>query len=720
MPETLLDKRYTLLRSLGSGGFGQTFLAEDTAEVGAPKCVVKQFKPIAQDNSFLDIARRLFFSEVEVLKKLGSCDRIPTLLNDFEEDGQFYLVQEYIEGRPLGDELTIYHRLEEAQVISLLRDVLEVLNFVHQNNVIHRDIKPSNLVRRQHDGRLVVIDFGAVKEIQTHIVQGTAKTQLTVGIATEGYGPSEQLAGKPRFNSDIYALGMTAIQALTGLHPSQMPSHPTTGEVIWRDRANVSPWLADILDKMVRYHFNQRFQSVQEVLDALDQTALIHPTDMQSGLWTDETQLPPSQIGSLSTVITGSQPNQSASGDISRSPSRRKLAPAALVIGAIGLLTTGLVGGLRQLGALQPLELAVYDRMVQTIPDPTPDPRLLVVGITEADIQSLNRFPLSDRTYAQAIHQLQRYRPRAIGLDIYRDIPQEPGRAELLSELKAPNIIAITNLGDPITPAPPNVPSDRVGFNDAVLDADNVVRRNLLIADVADKTYFSFAFRLALLYLAPENIKLQGSPSDPQIPQLGKMILTPLNQDFGGYHNLDNPGYQIMLKYRGRTVAEQVNLSTVLKGQIKPEQVSDRVVLIGTVAPSAKDIVLTPYSPLETSSSRIPGVVVHAQMLSQFLTGALKGNTTIWSWVEWQELLWIGGWALLSGLVSWQVIRRPGLIILAQSGLFIGAITIGFVCFTQNGWIPIAGAVLAIFTAGSLVMVYQLFISAKYSFSQKA
>jgi CHASE2 domain-containing sensor protein len=217
-----------------------------------------------------------------------------------------------------------------------------------------------------------------------------------------------------------------------------------------------------------------------------------------------------------------------------------------------------------------------------------------------------------------------------------------------------------------------------------------------------------------LLYLAPEKIQLQGSPQEPQIPKLGKTELPPLDANFGGYQNLDNQAYQIMLKYRGRNVAEQVSLGAVLRGELKPEQVKDKVVLIGTVAPSAKDIVLTPYSPLETASSRIPGVVVHAQMLSQFLTGALKGNAIVWDWADWQELLWIGGSALLSGLVSWQVNRRPGLTIVGESGLFMGAIAIGFFCFTQNGWIPIAAPILAIFTAGGLVMIYRLFIATKH------
>ncbi|HEY9654648.1 MAG TPA: protein kinase, partial [Crinalium sp.] len=169
MMGTLLNRRFRIIQVLGSGGFGQTYVAEDILQPDRPQCVIKHFKPAYQEQGFLQIARRLFATEVETLRKLGSHDQIPTLLADFEENQEFYLAQEYVEGQPLSDELAAVQRLEEATVIALLRDVLQVLTFVHQNNVIHRDIKPGNLIRRQRDGKFVLIDFGAVKEIQTQI-----------------------------------------------------------------------------------------------------------------------------------------------------------------------------------------------------------------------------------------------------------------------------------------------------------------------------------------------------------------------------------------------------------------------------------------------------------------------------------------------------------------------------------------------------------------------
>ena len=216
-----LAGRYELTQILGAGGFGQTYLAVDTfgalsgAPGGAANCVVKQLKPASQDLNFLSVARRLFETEVKTLKRLGSHSQIPRLLDSFEEDNEFYLVQEFIDGCSLEDEIAQVGQFDEVGAIALLESVLPVLNFIHENHVIHRDLKPDNLIRRRDTSEIVLIDFGAVKEIRTRIITGE-QTALTIGIGTQGYTPSEQLSGKPRYSSDIFALGMTVIQALTG------------------------------------------------------------------------------------------------------------------------------------------------------------------------------------------------------------------------------------------------------------------------------------------------------------------------------------------------------------------------------------------------------------------------------------------------------------------------------------------------------------------------
>jgi CHASE2 domain-containing sensor protein/predicted Ser/Thr protein kinase len=264
----LLGGRYKISQVLGAGGFGRTYLAEDTQRPGNPTCVVKKLMPARQDPRFLQVARRLFNSEAEILESLGKHHQIPELLAYFENDQEFYLIQEYIEGHTLSEELPPVQNVQnESFVIEMLKQVLEVLEFVHQHRVIHRDLKPTNIIRCAQDNRLVLIDFGAVKLIQP---SSSEQTELaTVAIGTRGYAPPEQFAGHPRLCSDIYALGMIAIQAITGIPPQELHPDIETGNVMWQQTVQVSEELAAILDKMVCYHFSDRYQSAAEVLQDL-------------------------------------------------------------------------------------------------------------------------------------------------------------------------------------------------------------------------------------------------------------------------------------------------------------------------------------------------------------------------------------------------------------------------------------------------------------------
>lgn len=265
----LLATRYKVVSNIGKGGFGETYLAEDTQIPENPYCVVKQLKPTRTDEKFLELARRFFYTEAKTLTKVGKHDRIPQLLAYFEANKEFYLVQEYIKGHSLSDELTPGKKLSEPYVMALLKDIVEVLQFIHSFGVIHRDIKPGNIMRRDADGRLVLIDFGAVKQLETQIAD--LPESNTVAIGTSGYAPPEQLLGQPVLNSDIYALGMIGIQALVGLPSVQIPKDPITREVIWRDRVQVNDKLAAILDKMVAYRHEERYQSAVEVSEDLRQ-----------------------------------------------------------------------------------------------------------------------------------------------------------------------------------------------------------------------------------------------------------------------------------------------------------------------------------------------------------------------------------------------------------------------------------------------------------------
>ncbi|MEH1911217.1 CHASE2 domain-containing protein [Nostoc sp.] len=266
--DLLLSGRYKISRTLGAGGFGRTYLAQDTQRPGNPICVVKKLMPARQDTRFLQVARRLFNSEAEILESLGKHHQIPELLAYFEDDQEFYLIQQYIEGHTLSEELPPGQNVQnESFVIEMLKQVLEVLEFIHQHRVIHRDIKPTNIIRCTQDNRLVLIDFGAVKLMQPPISEQTELA--TVAIGTRGYAPPEQFAGHPRLCSDIYALGMIGIQAITGIPPQELHPNPETGNVMWRETVQVSEELAVILDKMVCYHFSDRYQSAAAVLQDL-------------------------------------------------------------------------------------------------------------------------------------------------------------------------------------------------------------------------------------------------------------------------------------------------------------------------------------------------------------------------------------------------------------------------------------------------------------------
>jgi eukaryotic-like serine/threonine-protein kinase len=302
----LLGARYKVIQVLGSGGFGHTYIAEDTQRPGLPRCCIKHLTFKSNDTKVLQQVRRLFQAEAETLEQLGKHDQIPRLLAYFEEQRQFYLVQEYIDGHPLIEELSKGAQLSEAEVLPLLEDVLGILEYVHAQGVIHRDIKPANLIRRRQDGRLVLIDFGAVKLIGNTVAEATGETSLSMPVYTSGYASSEQCLGRPQFASDIYSLGIVGIQALTGMHPSQLPHDYATSEMIWHDRVAVSKELGAVLDKMVRYHFADRYQSAGETLRAVRSMistapTLVKPSENMSGdltvRSTDSTTRRPSEDG---------------------------------------------------------------------------------------------------------------------------------------------------------------------------------------------------------------------------------------------------------------------------------------------------------------------------------------------------------------------------------------------------------------------------------------
>lgn len=268
-PGDIVGGRYQILHELGSGGFGTTYIAKDMELPNKPRCVVKQLQPRFNSRALWQNAKERFFTEAMVLRRLGCHDQIPQLVSHFEEDEEFFLVQEFIDGEELRREVN-QKPYTESQTIELLRDILQALDFVHQQGVIHRDIKPSNLIRRRADGKMTLIDFGAVKEIGTLSFNAETQTLMTSVIGTPGYMAPEQQNGRPFFSSDIYALGRTAIFALTGQSPVELED-PETGDLShWEKSVSVSPKLAFILNKMIRPKFSERYHSVSEVLRDLE------------------------------------------------------------------------------------------------------------------------------------------------------------------------------------------------------------------------------------------------------------------------------------------------------------------------------------------------------------------------------------------------------------------------------------------------------------------
>ncbi|PZU93011.1 MAG: serine/threonine protein kinase [Pseudanabaena sp.] len=277
-PESVLAGRYQIIKSLGGGGFGRTFLAKDLQLPDSPTCVVKQFRPQINNSQELAIAKRLFDNEAKTLHNLGNHDQIPRLFAHFEQKGKFYLVQEFVEGQTLEQELKGDRRWTQSELVLALRDILQVLAFVHGANVIHRDIKPANLIRRQRDRKIVLIDFGAVKqlgsEVQEFLKQENSATRSVV-VGSLMYMPSEQRAGQPQFCSDIYALGILCLQAFTGLTLKQLPKKQDTNEyscalAIQKVNLKINAGLAAIIDKMTLYDYRQRFKDATEALQALE------------------------------------------------------------------------------------------------------------------------------------------------------------------------------------------------------------------------------------------------------------------------------------------------------------------------------------------------------------------------------------------------------------------------------------------------------------------
>lgn len=382
-----------------------------------------------------------------------------------------------------------------------------------------------------------------------------------------------------------------------------------------------------------------------------------------------------------------------------------------------------LLMGVRYLGWLQGWELKAYDQMLRLRPDLGKDDRLLIVTVTEEDLNYQRKMgweregSLADAALSQVLKKFEPYKPRAIGLDILHDFPVRNDRKDLSIQMQQnQNFFAICKSNDvanndPGVKPPPEVPPERLGFSDVLPDEpDNILRRNLWYMspnlDTPCPVEGSFSLQLALHYLKGENI--QPQPTSEGYLQLGKVYLKRLASHGGGYQGVDNNGYQILLNYRTRgDIAPTLTLTEVLQGDFDPKLVQDKIVLIGTIAPSFKDDFYTPFS--QKSDQTMRGVFIHAQMVSQILSAVLDQRPLLWVLPQLGEAFWVLGWALAGGFLAWRCRR---LVYLFPAGVATIGVLYGF-CFvlllTGGCWVPFVPSALALVATGGTVGGYRIF-----------
>ena len=399
----ILDGRYQVVRNLGEGGFSKTFLAEDTRRPGHPICVVKHLQPARTDPNFLTVARRLFHSEAEALEKLGHHDQIPRLLAFFEQQQEFYLIQEFVPGASLAQALASGQPWPEAQVRVLLRELLQTLAFIHRQGVIHRDIKPENIIRRQSDNKYILVDFGSVKQISSQTLLQNDQMTGTVIVGTPGYMAGEQGQGKPRPSSDLYALGIVAIQALTGRHPSKL-QEDEYGELIWQKQANISPQLATVLTKMVRYYFKVRYQSAEEVLQALEGAPVSTATPNRRVTQDRRPERPPVYASTAKTQVVS--PRREVPPREVLTPQPRQSLPMGVAIATLALVGTVLGAGAAIFNPELITELPLFKSLTATDQGPALLASAQVTADTSGDlgtaIDQLQEISTDSAVYDQA------------------------------------------------------------------------------------------------------------------------------------------------------------------------------------------------------------------------------------------------------------------------------------------------------------------------------
>lgn len=381
---------------------------------------------------------------------------------------------------------------------------------------------------------------------------------------------------------------------------------------------------------------------------------------------------------------------------------------------------TGVVITLRLLGWLQPWEWMAFDHYVRARPLEPTDPRIVIVGINEADLRKVGQWPIPDTVLAQLIEKIKAQNPRAIGLDLYRDLPVKPGHSALVEVFKTtPNLIGIEKVNEEdsdasVAPPPILAQQQQVGVNNVIVDADGKLRRALLFATKNGQNTDSFGLVLAWMYLNAQGIVPQPTPHNPQNIQWGKSIFRPFQSNDGGYIGADDGGYQFVLNYRGPANRfTTVSLSQVLQGKIPANFMRDRIILIGSTATSLNDFFYTPYSGEHISTSqRTAGVEIHANIISHILSGVLEGRPAIQNWPEPVEGIWILLWSTIGATLTWRWRYVGGVRSLsfhnAVSPFLAAGVLVGvtYIAFLGGWWIPVVPPLLALSLGSIIITTY--------------
>ena len=676
----IINDRYRLIRPIRElGGSHQTEIFE-IDDCGTPR-ILKVL--ITNRRRFV----KLFEQECQILEQLSDLS-VPQFYGYFtftpidSRQKLRCLVMEKVEGIDLKQRLKKNGKLTQALAIEWLRQLLAIVEQVHQESILHRDIKPSNIMIRP-DRRLVLIDFGTARKLTRTYVKKLEESDITTVYST-GYTAPEQHEGQAVVQSDLFSLGRTFVYLMTGICPNLLPK-TKNGQLKWHHEARqISAPLKEIIDGLICLNPSERPLKA-EILNRLERINDDSATETR-----------------VSNSLNYQQRN-------------------ALIILGVSIAITSLVLGMRYLGWLQPMELRAYDRLMLIRPMEAQDNRLLIITVDEADIQYQNqqgmslRWSLSDEALAQLLNKIEPYEPRTIGIDIYRDFAVDPDYGDLaLQFAKSDRLYAVCKVPAPedgtpkATPPPPEIPAERIGFSDLVADNEDIIRRQLLHLTPPQtsscRAEYAFSLQLALDYL--KRLGIKSTISSQQYLQIGNTVFKPIDKHAGGYQNIDAAGYQILLNYRAlgspKDIAQNIALQDILSDRLDSQLktlIKDRLVLIGVTASSSTDDWQTSYSqPSSATQKQIPGVFVQAQMTSQIISAVLDNRPLIWWWSSGEEVVWIWVWSLI-GAAAGLYLRRPLWLGMAIAFSLLCLFLSCWLVWLNAGWIPFIPGAIAIILA---------------------